>query len=131
LIELTVKTGKRNELLDVTSQVQEAVSKAGLKEGLCIVYCPHTTAGVAINENADPSVKEDVLRKLTELVPKDDNYSHMEGNSDGHIKAILVGNSKTIFVKSGKLVLGTWEGIFFCEFDGPRSRNLLLKMAEC
>ncbi len=131
MIELTVKTGKRNELLDVTSQVQEAVSKAGLKEGLCIVYCPHTTAGVAINENADPSVKEDVLRKLTELVPKDDNYSHMEGNSDGHIKAILVGNSKTIFVKSGKLVLGTWEGIFFCEFDGPRSRNLLLKMAEC
>ena len=124
--EIPVKTGKRNELVDITSQVQGIVTKSNVKEGVCVVYCPHTTAGVTINENADPSVKHDILAKLSGLVPEGQGYTHAEGNSDSHIKASLMGNSRTILVENGSLVLGTWEGIFFAEFDGPRDRKLLV-----
>ena len=126
--EIKVKTNRRNELVDVTGQIQHVVSKSKTKEGICVVYCPHTTAGVTINENADPSVKEDILNKLSQLVPEDDSYSHVEGNSDSHIKASLMGNSRIILIEDGQLVLGTWEGIFFAEFDGPRSRKLLISI---
>ena len=124
--EIPVKTGKRIELIDVTGQVQEAVSKSGVKEGICVVYCPHTTAAVIITENADPSVQHDILKKLNQLVPENDGYTHSEGNSDSHIKSAVIGNSRTILVQSGRLVLGTWEGAMFAEFDGPRRRKLLV-----
>jgi len=130
LQEIQVKSGKRNELIDVTAQVEQAVSKSNAKEGICVVYCPHTTAAVTINENADLSVKSDIISALNKLVPEGAGYSHAEGNSDSHIKASLMGNSRTIIVQDGKLLLGQWEGIFFCEFDGPRTRRLLIKLCE-
>jgi len=126
LIEIPVKSKKRAELIEVTAEVQQAVSKSGVKEGICVVYCPHTTAAVTINENADPSVKADIVNTLNKLVPENAGYSHSEGNSDAHIKAALMGNSRTVLVQSGQPVLGTWEGIFFAEFDGPRSRKLIV-----
>lgn len=128
MIEIAVKSGKRSELIDITPLVQEAVSKSGVKEGLCTVYCPHTTAAITINENADPNVKRDIIEALKRLVPENAGYSHAEGNSDAHIKSSLMGNSRTILVQSGKPLLGTWEGIFFAEFDGPRTRKLLVSV---
>ena len=128
--EIDVKTSGRNEFVDITGKVAGAIAEAGVKEGLCLVYVPHTTAAVTINENADPSVKADILETLSKLVPASAGYSHMEGNSDAHIKATLVGGSERIIVKGGKPVLGTWEGIFFCEFDGPRSRRFFVKVTE-
>jgi len=125
--ELSVKTGKRIELIDLTAQVQSLVEESGVKEGLCVVYSPHTTAAVIITENADPSVQKDVLRKLNELVPANaPEYTHMEGNSDSHIKSAVIGNSRTIIISDGKLLLGVWEGTMFAEFDGPRTRKLLV-----
>ena len=126
--EITIKTGKRNEFVDITQEVSELISAQGVKEGFVILYVPHTTAGITINEHADPSVKRDILNKLEELVPPDKGYTHMEGNADSHIKATLVGNTLTIPISSGRLVLGTWQGIFFCEFDGPRTRKLIVKV---
>ena len=123
--EFSIKTNKRNEFLDITSQVEEAVKD--VKEGTAIVYIPHTTAAVTINENADPDVKSDILKKLSQLIPESDNYQHAEGNSDAHVKASLVGTSETVIIKNGKLVLGTWQGIFFCEFDGPRTRKFIIQ----
>jgi secondary thiamine-phosphate synthase enzyme len=118
-------------MIDVTDQIAAAIDKAGLREGMVIVYVPHTTAAVTINENADPDVKSDMLQKLATLVPKHEAYyQHGEGNSDSHVKTSLVGNSATILVEEGRLVLGRWQGIYFCEFDGPRSRNLLIKMVS-
>lgn len=113
-------------MIDITQQVQSAVAKSGVKEGLCVVYCPHTTAAITINENADPSVQADIIKKLNQLVPAGAGYSHTEGNSDAHIKSALIGNSRTLLVQSGKLVLGNWEGIFFVEADGPRSRKAIV-----
>ena len=127
-VTINVKTRKRIEMVEVTSFVQKEVSNLGISEGICIVYVPHTTAGVTINEGADPSVCQDIITKLNELVPADAGYRHMEGNSDSHIKASLVGNSVSVLVENGRLVLGTWQKIFFCEFDGPRSRKAYLKM---
>ena len=125
---LTVPTRSRCQLVDVTGDVQEAVRSAGLKDGHVICYVPHTTAGVTIQENADPDVVHDLLWKLEHLVPRGDRaYHHSEGNSDAHIKASIVGASQTIFVEGGRLVLGTWQGVYFCEFDGPRQRKLLVK----
>jgi len=126
--EITIKTGKRNEFVDITQEVSELISAQGVKEGFVILYVPHTTAGITINEHADPSVKRDILNKLEELVPPDKGYTHMEGNADSHIKATLVGNTLTIPISGGRLVLGTWQGIFFCEFDGPRTRKLIVKV---
>jgi secondary thiamine-phosphate synthase enzyme len=128
--ELSVKTSSRVELVEITHLVQKAVAESKLKSGLCIVYVPHTTAAVTINENADPSVKHDIIAELNKIVPFDDNYSHLEGNSAAHIKASIIGSSETILVEDGSLVLGTWQGIYFCEFDGPRHRKVIVKLIE-
>ena len=120
---ITLRTGRRCELVDITGEVQKAIQECGLENGLAMVFVPHTTAGVTINENADPSVVADLLENLERLVPQHGNYRHSEGNSDAHCKASLVGSSVSVAVQTGKLVLGTWQGIYFCEFDGPRSRK--------
>jgi secondary thiamine-phosphate synthase enzyme len=122
-----IKTSKRTELIDITSSVQEVVRETGINEGTCIIFIPHTTAGVTINENADPSVAQDILMELNKIIPLENQFRHMEGNSPAHIKASLLGCSQIVFVESGKLVLGTWQGIFFCEFDGPRNRKVYVK----
>ena len=127
--EIRVSTGSRTELIDITSEVQKAVRESGVTEGVCHVYVPHTTAGVTINENADPSVRQDILTELNKIVPFDDNYRHLEGNAAAHIKASLVGSSESILVEGGRLLLGTWQGVFFCEFDGPRSRRVLFRIS--
>ena len=126
--QISVSTRSRSELVDITAEVQRAVAESGVQNGLCHVYVPHTTAGVTINENADPSVREDILMELNKLIPLQDNYQHREGNAAAHIKASIVGSSQTILVQDGRLVLGTWQGIFFCEFDGPRSRRVLARV---
>jgi secondary thiamine-phosphate synthase enzyme len=128
-ISIGVKTGTRNEMVDITSLVQKEVSKSGVSEGVCTVYVPHTTAGVTINEGADPDVCQDILAKLSEMVPAHAGYRHTEGNSDSHIKASLMGSSVSVIVENGRLVLGTWQKIFFCEFDGPRSRHVYVKIS--
>jgi secondary thiamine-phosphate synthase enzyme len=125
-----VTTSTRTEFIDITRSVQEAVRKIGVEDGICIVFVPHTTAAVTINENADPSVVHDIVMELNKIIPFKDQYHHSEGNSPAHIKASLVGCSEIVFVESGKLVLGTWQGIFFCEFDGPRSRKVHVKVVK-
>jgi len=125
-----VRTSSQSEFIDITRSVQEAVKKTGVADGVCIIFIPHTTAGVTINENADPTVVQDIIMEFNKIVPFKDQYRHMEGNSPAHIKASLVGCSQMVFVESGKLVLGTWQGIFFCEFDGPRSRKVLVKVMK-
>jgi secondary thiamine-phosphate synthase enzyme len=124
---LSVRTGKRTEFIDITSKVSSALKKLDIENGLCCVYCPHTTAAVTINENADPSVARDVLYEIDKIVPFDDNYRHTEGNSAAHIKSSMVGASVLVPVEGGALVLGTWQGIYFCEFDGPRSRTVYVQ----
>ncbi len=128
LKEITIKTNTRAQILDITTQVQKVVSESGIAEGLCCVFIPHTTAGVTINENADPSVKQDIVMELNKVIPFDDNYSHLEGNSAAHIKASIIGPSVNIPVKNNNLLLGTWQGICFCEFDGPRTRKYYVKI---
>ena len=128
LVQIQVKTRSRVEMVDITHLVQKEVTKGGISEGICMVYVPHTTAGVTINEGADPSVCTDIITKLNEIVPPNAGYRHMEGNSDSHIKASLIGSSVTVIIEKGELVLGTWQKIFFCEFDGPRSRKVLAKI---
>jgi len=125
---LNVKTDQRTQLVDVTAQVQKAVASSGVAEGICYLYVPHTTAAITINECADPDVARDVEGALDRLVPVTGPYRHSEGNSDSHVKAGLVGTSQIVFVKSGKLNLGRWQGVFFCEFDGPRDRKLHVKV---
>ncbi len=120
----SVRTGSRTEFVDVTRQVASAVRDSAVADGLCCVFVPHTTAGVTINENADPSVRSDVLMELNKVVPFEDGYAHAEGNSAAHVKSSLMGQSVTIPVSAGRLALGTWQGIYFCEFDGPRSRRV-------
>ncbi len=117
-------------MVDITSEVQEVVSASGVKDGICYIYVPHTTGGVTINEGADPSVMTDINNTLTRLVPPDAGYAHMEGNSDSHVKSTLVGPNTFVFVEEGKLRLGTWQSIFFCEFDGPRTRKVLVKVVS-
>jgi len=125
----TVRTAKRSEMIDVTDRVAAIVSKLGVKEGMAIVSVPHTTAACTINENADPDVRHDMLRKLEELIPKREGYyRHNEGNSDSHVKSSLVGTTVTVLIESGELLLGTWQGIYFCEFDGPRDRTMHVKV---
>lgn len=127
--DLRISSKNRNQMIDITGQVDSAVSKSGITNGDCIVYCPHTTAAVTINENADPSVVQDILLMLQELIPhRKAGYRHTEGNSDAHIKSTIVGCSERVLIKGGSPVLGTWQGIFFCEFDGPRSRGVLLQI---
>ena len=124
---LSVRTNTRTEFIDLTSQVQSAVRESGITQGLCHIFVPHTTAGVTINESADPAVKADILMVLNKLVGDKEPYLHLEGNSPAHIKASLMGSQVTVFVSGGRLLLGTWQGIFFCEFDGPRSRKVHVK----
>jgi secondary thiamine-phosphate synthase enzyme len=126
--ELTIHTERRTQLLEVTAGIAKMVQDSGALSGVCYVYVPHTTAGVIINENADPDVAADIEAALARLVPQNVGDRHSEGNSDSHIKTALVGASATIFISSGQLELGRWQGIFFCEFDGPRSRRLRVKI---
>ena len=128
--QLTVKTHDRTEMIDVTGQVEEAIKVAGIQDGICMLYVPHTTAGITINESADPSVRRDILMVLNQMVPWNADYKHMEGNSPAHIKSSLMGASQLVAVEKGRMVLGTWQGIFFCEFDGPRTRKLMLKLVD-
>lgn len=126
--QINISSKKRQEFLDITKGIREAVqSDIQGQNGVLIVYCPHTTAGITINESADPSVATDLLTQLAKLVPENANYSHMEGNSDAHIKSSLIGCSEKVLVENGRLALGTWQGIFFAEFDGPRSRKAYLQ----
>jgi secondary thiamine-phosphate synthase enzyme len=126
---ISVSTKKQQEFVDVTASVKQVVRKSKVKEGFCVVYVPHTTAGITVNENADPSVQTDILATLERLVPRGDpSYGHTEGNADGHIKSSLVGFSHVIPISDSSLTLGTWQGIFFCEFDGPRRRSVLVQV---
>jgi len=125
---LKIRTDRRTQLVDVTTQVERVVAESGVADGVCYVYVPHTTAAVTINEHADPDVATDVEGALDRLVPERGPFRHSEGNSDSHIKAILVGASQVVFVEGGKLALGRWQGIFLCEFDGPRERRMVVKV---
>ncbi|MCX5862560.1 MAG: secondary thiamine-phosphate synthase enzyme YjbQ [Deltaproteobacteria bacterium] len=125
---IQVRTQSRIQFVDITSEVKDAISVSGIREGLALVFVPHTTAAVTINEAADPSVVSDIISKLSQMVPHRDNYRHSEGNSDAHIKASLIGSSVNLVISGGALVLGTWQGIFFCEFDGPRQRKVFVKV---
>ena len=125
---LAIRTGSKVEFQDITPKVQELVALSGVESGVCCIFVPHTTAAVTINEHADPSVTTDVAQQLDCLVPQRGDYRHLEGNAPAHIKASLVGSSETLIIDGGRLLLGTWQGIFFCEFDGPRSRSVLIKI---
>jgi len=125
---LSVKTNAKTELIDITSKVQSMVRQSAIIDGICMLYVPHTTAAVTINESADPSVGDDIMMILNRIVPWEANYRHLEGNSPAHVKAALVGTSEMIGIENGGLVLGTWQGIFFCEFDGPRNRKLHIRL---
>ena len=129
--ELTIRTKKKSEFIDITQDVRAYVSHSKVQDGLCLVYVPHTTAGLTVNENADPHVKGDILNYLSTYIPRDGDYKHMEGNSDGHIKSSLMGVSQTFFIENGQILLGTWQGIYFCEFDGPRNRTVFIKVKGC
>jgi secondary thiamine-phosphate synthase enzyme len=126
--KLDIKTRSRVEFQEITDRVKDIVGKSVVRSGVCIVYVPHTTAGVMINEHADPSVVEDIAAQLEIMAPQRGNYRHIEGNSAAHIKASLIGNSVTLIIEGGEMALGTWQGIFFGEFDGPRNRNVLVKI---
>ena len=125
---LEVTTRARTEFIEITPQVQQIVRKNGVQSGICYLYVPHTTAALTINENADPSVRQDLLMEINKIVPFQDNYAHAEGNSAAHIKASLLGNALVVFIEEQTLVLGTWQGIYFCEFDGPRRRKVYIKI---
>ncbi len=126
-----VTTRQRSQMVEITSRVQEIVSASGVRQGIVTVYVPHTTAGITINENADPDVVHDMLRQLDEMVPwRQPFYQHGEGNSAAHVKASMMGSSVQVLVDDGRLVLGTWQGIWFCEFDGPRTRKVIVRVSE-
>ncbi len=125
---LPVKTSRRTELLDITREVEKLVAASGVSSGLCHLYVPHTTAGIIINENDDPDVPRDIEAALDRLVPKDGPYKHWEGNADSHIKSAIVGGSQSVPIEGGKLALGRWQAVFFCEFDGPRDRQVNVKI---
>jgi len=125
--EITVKTSRKVEMIDITREINQRIKKAGIREGICLIYCPHTTAGLTINENADPNVVRDILNGLDWIVPEDRPYLHAEGNSPAHIKSSIIGCSQTVIISSGRLSLGTWQSVFFCEFDGPRTRSVWVK----
>lgn len=124
----TIKTQSRCEMIDITGRVAEMVRESAIREGSCRVFVPHTTAAVTINENADPDVPRDLLAVLERLIPFSNGYRHTEGNSAAHVKASLFGPSQTVFIEEGRLVLGTWQSLFFCEFDGPRTRKVLVQL---
>ena len=125
---IKVNTPSRTAMVDITSKVQEIVKKEGIKSGICHIFVPHTTAGLTINENADPDVVDDILKQINKIVPFDDGYKHFEGNSAAHIKASMFGFSLQVMIEDSRLVLGRWQGIYFCEFDGPRNREVYIKV---
>jgi secondary thiamine-phosphate synthase enzyme len=128
--QLRVKTNSRTELVDITQGIQRLVSESGARSGVCYIYVPHTTSAITINENSDPNVGRDILKELNKVIPFDDNYGHAEGNSAAHIKSSIVGVSKSVMLEQGRLMLGTWQAVFFCEFDGPRERRVFVKVIE-
>ena len=128
LIKLNITTSKHTEMIEVTDIIQKAITESGVKDGMCTVFIPHTTAAVTINENADPDVVRDFTMEINKIVPWEDGYRHMEGNAAAHLKASMIGFSEQIIIDNGFLVLGTWQGIWFCEYDGPRSRKIYLKI---
>lgn len=128
IYRLNIKTRSKEEFQDVTDRVNDAISQSGIEEGICLIYSPHTTGGITVNEHADPDVVEDILSRLNALVPQQADYKHGEGNSAAHIKATIVGTSASVIVQYGELALGTWQGVFFCEFDGPRNREVHIKV---
>lgn len=128
--QFSVRTGSRTEMIDITHRIRSLLKESGVMNGICYVFVPHTTAAVTINENADPAVPQDILMELGKIVPLTDRYRHMEGNSDAHIKASLLGASEVVFVQGGELVLGTWQSVFFCEFDGPRTRKVMVNFIQ-
>jgi len=127
--EFDVKTPKREILIDLTSEIRKLVKNSNIKEGICRIFVPHTTAGITINENADPSVKKDIINYLNQLIPKNAGFAHMEGNSDAHIKSSLIGVSLNVPIHNNNLTLGTWQGIMFAEFDGPRNRKVCVQIS--
>ena len=128
LHQINVITSKREEIIDISDQIQQILKKSSVIEGYCHIFIPHTTAGITINENADRNVKTDFLHILGKLIPRSDAYLHSEGNSDSHVKASLVGFSQTIIIHKGQMLLGTWQGLWFCEFDGPRTRKVIITL---
>ncbi|MCD6471909.1 YjbQ family protein [Candidatus Aerophobetes bacterium] len=129
LKRLNIATNSQTEFINITPQVENEVKKSGVKEGVCYLYIPHTTAGITINEGADPDVKRDILNQLNNIVPFNGNYYHREGNSSAHIKSSFIGCSETLLIYNNQLILGRWQSIYFCEFDGPRNRQLIIKIA--
>ena len=129
-IKFEIRTSKHTQMLDITREVQRAVTESGVRDGICTVFIPHTTAAVTINENADPDVVRDFTMELNKIVPWEDGYHHMEGNSAAHLKSSMIGFFEQIIIEDGRLLLGTWQGIYFCEFDGPRSRKCFVKIME-
>ena len=127
---LIVKSSSREEFIDITDEVENAVKASGIKNGVCYLYVPHTTAGITINEGADPSVRKDIINTLKKIAPYGAGYLHMEGNADSHIKTTIVGSSVIVFIEAGNLIIGQWQSIFFCEFDGPRTRKVYLKIIK-
>lgn len=125
--QFTVRTHSRVQFVNIDHEVQKAINEIGIQDGICTVFVPHTTAAVTINENADPDVVRDIIQELEKVIPFSDNYHHAEGNSAAHIKSSFIGASETILIQNGRLILGTWQSIFFCEFDGPRNRRVFVK----
>jgi secondary thiamine-phosphate synthase enzyme len=128
MIRLSISTSQQTEFLDITRKVEKTIADAHVPNGMVLIYCPHTTAGITINEGADPSVQEDILRTLNQVVPFKGSFRHLEGNSPAHIKSSLVGSSVSVIIEKGRPVLGRWQSIFFCEFDGPRTREVMIKI---
>lgn len=128
LHQISVNTSKREEIIDITDQIQQIIKNSSITEGYCRIFIPHTTAGITINENADRNVKIDFLQILSKLIPQSGSYHHSEGNSDSHVKASLVGFSQNIIIQRGQMLLGTWQGLWFCEFDGPRTRKVIIAL---
>jgi len=127
---IDISTSKRVEFIDITSKIDKVVRDEKVEEGLCVVYCPHTTAALTINENADPSVRKDIMNQLEKIVPCNGDYAHVEGNADAHIKGSLLGSSLSLLIEGRKIILGTWQGIYFCEFDGPRKRKVYVRIIK-
>ena len=128
--QINVATSRHTQMVDISYEVQKAVAESGVTEGVCVIYSPHTTAGITINENADPDVKQDFTTEMAKIVPWEDGYRHFEGNSAAHIKASMMGFAQEVIIEDGRLLLGTWQGIYFCEYDGPRHRKVYVKIIE-
>ena len=130
-IIITLQTSHHTDMVEITREVQKVVAESGVKDGVCTIFSPHTTAAITINENCDPDVVRDFTMEIDKIVPWEDGYRHFEGNSAAHLKASLIGFSEQVIIENGKLVLGTWQGIYFCEYDGPRHRKVYVKVSEC